>query len=85
MFFLSGDNRSILGASYTEKNDTFAADKPRVWLARQPAGLMSFDIAADGKRVVIVPLVAAQNEAATHVTFLLNFTDDLARRAPATK
>jgi serine/threonine-protein kinase len=87
LFFLSGDGRSVMAASFTAKNDSFGGDKPRVWLPPYPGALVSFDVTADGKHVVTIPTRESENEAsvASRVTFLLNFTDELGRRTAATK
>jgi hypothetical protein len=43
----------------------------------------SFDVMPDCKHVVLIP--PAEQKEATHATFLLNFIDELLRRAPAGK
>jgi hypothetical protein len=40
-----------------------------------------YDLAPDGKRLV----ARLADDGATHLTFLLNFSDELRRRAPAGK
>lgn len=83
-FYQSAGN--IMVVPYTVKGDAFEADRPRIW-ARLPAGIAAegFDLAPDGKRfVVAAPLEEAQAQIEqSHVTFLLNFFDELRRRAPA--
>jgi hypothetical protein len=54
---------------------------------RQIASLLSFAIARDGKRIAMFPLPEATAEAKgpAHVTFLLNFFDELRRKVLAGK
>ncbi|MGO9259737.1 MAG: hypothetical protein ACLQU1_26005 [Bryobacteraceae bacterium] len=78
-----------MAASYTAKGDSFAAGKPRVWTeARlQARGTFSnYDLAPDGKRLAAVVADDANGEKPpTHLTLLLNFFDELRRRAPSSK
>lgn len=84
LFYSSAGN--IMAVPYTVKGDTFVADRPRIW-ARLPAGIAreGFDLAPDGRRgVVAAPVEEAQEQIEqSHVTFLLNFFDELRRRVPA--
>jgi Tol biopolymer transport system component len=90
LFFRTDDNR-IMVADYTVKGDSFAADKPRVWSEKKLAdfgfGIGNYDLAPDGKRIAaIMPAESAEAQAAqNHVVFLMNFADELRRRAPASK
>jgi hypothetical protein len=72
--------------TYTSAGDTFAYEKPRVWSDQHffASGGRSFDLAPDGKRVAIFPSLDSgeQKTGNLHVTFLLNFFDELKRRAP---
>ena len=64
LLYQSGDQ--IMAASYTVKGDTFAPEKPRVWLA-QLGGAIAWDLAPDGKRVaVITPEGASEAPKAEH-------------------
>jgi hypothetical protein len=60
--------------------------KPRLWVDKQLfyTGTINLDLAPDGKRFAV--LEAAETEGAqkssVHVTFLLNFFDELRRRIP---
>ena len=69
---------------YTVSGDSFVAEKPRVWAANvRSAG--GFDLAPDGKRVAVLVPVATQDASQTRsttVVFVLNFFDELRRRAP---
>jgi serine/threonine-protein kinase len=91
LLFESLDNH-IMAASYSVKGDSFVADKPRLWSEKPITGIVNnvknVDLAPDGKR--IVALISAgedkgAQEAQNHVTFLLNFFDELRRRAPLGK
>jgi len=41
-----------------------------------------FDLAPDGKRFVVLQREEPEQKGPQHVTFLLNFFDELRRRAP---
>jgi serine/threonine-protein kinase len=86
LFYWNPDGR-IFAVNCVARDDLFAADKPRVW-SETKIGAFSisrtFDIAPDGKQFAV--RMAAEDtggrEAPTHVTFLLNFFDELKRRVP---
>jgi serine/threonine-protein kinase len=90
LFFLGIDNR-IMVTEYTAKGDSFSAGKPRVWSDRQvihPSFIRVLDLHPDGKRFAVFARSETETATATsnlHVTFLLNFADDLLRRVPAGK
>ena len=71
-----------MAARYTVQGDTFVAEKPRVWIAKLGGTL--FDVAPDGRRVaVLAPVESADAPKQEHeVVLLLNFFDELRRRAP---
>jgi Tol biopolymer transport system component len=74
----------VMVVGYTVRGESFVADKPRAWTARL-AGLGEFDVAPDGKRL-IVTLPVTPREATRPdrtVVLLQNFLDELRRRAPA--
>jgi WD40 repeat protein len=82
----------IMVAAYTASADSFAANKPRPWSNTQilqPSGfpVWNLDLAPDGKRFAVFPRPDATGEqkGSVHVTVLLNFFDELRRRAPAGK
>jgi serine/threonine-protein kinase len=83
LFFLDADRR-IMVVRYAVNGDSFVAEKPRVWSARRPVGF-GYDVAPDGKRVAALLYADGTSEAkpSDHVTVLLNFFDELLRRAPA--
>jgi len=75
-------------AGYTANAGSFTASKAHAWSDKQlnaPTRDTNFDLAPDGTR--IEPLIAqpAAEETIAHVTFLLNFFDELRRRVPAGK
>jgi hypothetical protein len=74
-----------MAARYMVNGDTFAAEKPRVWIAK--LGGTQWDLAPDGKRVVVItPVASATALAPEHeVVFLENFFDELRRRVPLAK
>ena len=83
MFFRGRDNR-IMVSKYAVTEDSFVADTPRVWSERQlmeTGGFRNLDLAPDGGRFAVLTAAEGQ-QALRHVTFLLNFFDELRRRAP---
>jgi serine/threonine-protein kinase len=82
LFFVGTDGR-IMTASYRVNGNSFVAEKPHVWVEKPVKTTISrslFDITPDGKRAIGV-FTLNENTADTHLTFLLNFTDELRRRA----
>jgi serine/threonine-protein kinase len=90
LFFL-GPDRRIRVADYTTVGDTFVPGKPRVWSQQQilfnRGGGPSppYALEPDGKRaaVILYPDGTAEEHRDVHLTFLLNFFDELRRRALA--
>jgi Tol biopolymer transport system component len=77
----------IMVSDYTVQNDSFVPGRPRPWSATQilaPSGGFNMDVAPDGKRFIVFPKpeANADDKAAGHVTFLINFFDELRRRMP---
>ena len=75
-------------ADYKVERDAFIAGKPRVWADRStfdPGSLFNMDIAPDGKHFAFFPYESVYVKGNVHVTFLLNFFDELRRRAPEAK
>jgi serine/threonine-protein kinase len=76
----------IMAVSYTTKGDTFTASTPKVWSATRLLGLgnnPNYDLAPDGKRIAAF-LQSEDLEGQkplTHLVFLLNFFDELRRKA----
>jgi serine/threonine-protein kinase len=87
LFFESFDNR-IMVTGYMVQGDSFVPDKPRLWSEKALANTVNFsrnvDLAPDGKRVVaLMPAERLETQQSQHqVVFLLNFFDELRRRAP---
>ena len=81
LLYQAGDQ--IMTVGYTVSGDAFVAERPRVWAANA-RGVDGFDLTPDGKRVAMfVPLAtkgASQRE--NTVVVVLNFFDELRRRAP---
>ena len=73
-------------ANYTVHEDSFNSEKPRVWSERQvllPNFIRVLDLHPDGKRFAVFPRPEiAEAKGNLHVTFLLNFSDELRRRSP---
>jgi hypothetical protein len=87
-------NSSLMVADYTTKGDTFVPGKTRVW-SNKPRLIATtrqdFDLASDGKRMIVVVDPRQQETgssdgssaaAPTHVNLLLNFFEEIKRRAP---
>ena len=87
IFFRNSEDR-LMSASYTIKGDAFVANKPRLWsntmLTYGIPGARHYDLAPDGRRFVAV-LPKAGEGLDNHVTFLMNFFDELRRRVPSGK
>ncbi|MFI5105946.1 MAG: hypothetical protein ACHP79_13560, partial [Terriglobales bacterium] len=74
---------------YTVQGDALVFGEPQVW-SRHPLldpgspPVRTYDLAPDGKRfAVFLNQNKAEEKGNVHVTFLLNFFDELRRRAPA--
>ena len=83
LLYQSGDQ--IMSVSYTVNGDTFIPGKPRVRVDK--IGSTEWDVAPDGRILVLTPAQAAQTPEAPPpaehtVVFLLNFFDELRRRVP---
>ncbi|HEV1287201.1 MAG TPA: hypothetical protein VNU44_17915 [Bryobacteraceae bacterium] len=63
--------------------------KPRLWTDKQIffPGTSNLALAPDGKRFAVFPMPEASgpDKGPVHVTFLLNFLDELRRRIPRNK
>ncbi len=79
LFYRSSEG--LMVASYTTNGAAFVARKPRLWSAKKDLGTF-FDLAPDGKRFAMVQAEALAQNGSPHVTFLMNFFDELRRRAP---
>jgi dipeptidyl aminopeptidase/acylaminoacyl peptidase len=87
LFYEGLDNR-IMAAGYSAKGNSFSAEKPHPWSNTQLLDLAvdwNLDLAPDGNRfVVVLPRTesAGETKNSVHVTFLLNFFDEVRRRIP---
>jgi eukaryotic-like serine/threonine-protein kinase len=84
--FFRTDENLIMNAKYSVNGDSFMAEKPRVWSEKRLANLgmiSSFDLAPDGKRVAAIMSLerTVETKPDHNVTFLLNFVDEIRRRA----
>lgn len=76
--------------TYSANGDLFVPEKPRAWSGRQLANIgaiASFDLAPDGRRIAaIMPVEKPEDQQPqSYMTFLLNFADELQRKAPVGK
>ncbi len=86
LFYRSAD-RHVMVANYVVKGASFLVDQPRAWAPRRlggAGGLPSFDVSPDGRRVVGI-FESQESNAETHLRVVLNVTDELRRRLPASK
>ena len=86
LFYPTPDGH-IMVVDYVVKGDSFVAEKARLWTDTRvflPNGQRHMDLAPDGKRFAVFPLpeATAEDKGPIHVTFLLNFFDELRRRLP---
>jgi len=86
LFYFSLGAGRIMVANYTLQGDSFSATKPRVWSDRQvllPNFIRVLDLHPEGKRFAVFPRPEIEEAKGNlHVTFLLNFSDELHRRSP---
>lgn len=81
LFFRRASDNRIMVATYSATGDTFTPAKARVWSDRQIA--LWYNPAPDGKRVVaLMRKETTEPKQQNRVTFLLNFGDELQRKAP---
>jgi Tol biopolymer transport system component len=78
----------LMVARYRVLNGSLRVDKPRLWAERAPRlremlGTRLYALHPDGVRVAIAPPSESEKTAPTHLTFVLNFFDELQRIAPA--
>jgi serine/threonine-protein kinase len=88
LFFLGADDR-IMTAGYTIEGTSFRAGAPRVWSLvriRRTGILTNFDVSPDGKRAAMFPHPDADAKGGSlHATFLLNYFDEVRRKAPVSR
>ncbi len=88
LFFLVPKDNQIMVVNYSAKGDSFIAGKPQVWSETRIAqiGVRQWDLASDGKRIVaVMPANLGTETPPDHVTFLMNFFDELRRKVPVGK
>jgi len=84
LLFETLDQR-VMAVGYSAMGDSFLAGKPRVWSEThlfKVSGMSVYDLAPDGKRLAAILASDEPGGNATHLTFLLNFFDELRRRVP---
>ncbi len=79
------DDQRIMVATYDVKGASFAVRAVKPWSDRRLADtnvLANFDLSADGRRILALMPAARPEEqqTANHVTFMLNFFDEVRRR-----
>ena len=87
LFFETLDGR-IATAGYAVKGETFLPGKPVVWSDKQifaPTSDENFDVAPDRRKIAAMMQLPGDSGGSVHVTFLLNFFDELRRRVPVSK
>ena len=86
LFYETADDH-IMVVDYTANGDSFTLGKPRPWSEEQLfcEGGSNLALAPDGKRFAVFPMpeAAGPDKGSVHVTFLLNFLDELRRKTPA--
>src|SRR5262249_2638085 len=85
LFYETVDNR-IMVVDYTVNAGSFEPGKPRLWSDKRIfyAGGLDLALAPDGKRFAVFSMPGADRaeKGSVHVTFLVNFFDELRRRIP---
>jgi Tol biopolymer transport system component/predicted Ser/Thr protein kinase len=81
LLFVTPDRR-VMTVNYIAKGNSFAAGKPRMWSETRLRTTSDYDLAPDGKRLAAILPPDATEKPPTHLTFLLNFFDELRHRAP---
>jgi len=84
LLFRALDQR-VMAVGYNTKGDSFTPGKPRVWSETRLANAGDtsvYDLAPDGKRLAAILASDQAGGDSTRLTFLLNFFDELRRRAP---
>lgn len=81
-------DRRVMAVSYTAKGDSFTSGNPRMWSETHLVdfgGLPTYDLAPDGKRLaaILENADAIGQKPPKHLSFLINFFDEVRRRAPA--
>jgi serine/threonine-protein kinase len=82
-----GPGNRIMVAAYQVSGDSLVPRQPRQWssIPTLSPGFTNLDLAPDGKRIAALLSLEPPRTGTLHVTFLLNFFDELKRSAPATE
>ena len=81
LYYLSSD-RHIMEVTYTDEGNVFLADPPRRW-SDVPTPFALFNLTPDaGRAMVGTHAPSAARKGSLHVNVLLNFFNELQRRAP---
>ena len=83
LFYRTNDHR-IMVANFTARAGTFQAGEPAVWsdsLLADTGVVPNFDISVDGRIAALLPVPqAGEKQDERHVTFVMNFLDEVRRR-----
>jgi serine/threonine-protein kinase len=82
IFYRSGDQ--VIAVAYTVTRDAFSPEKPRV-AATTPGTAPGFDVAPDGRLLLMTPTVAEGAKTDHTLMFVQNFFDEVRRRVPVGK
>ena len=86
LFYQTLTDFRLMVAKYTAKGDTFTPETPRLWSDTPVVNsgtAPNADLAPDGKRLLVFAQDANYDSKATvHVTFLVNFFDEMRRKLP---
>lgn len=87
LFYRTWDHR-VMVATYKDTGGSYVTGIPQAWSLRQLGDtgvLPNFDVAADGKRIAVLTPVSRSEDrpSLNHVTFLLNFSEEIHRRTSA--
>jgi hypothetical protein len=79
-----------MSVAYSVNGSSFFPGTPGVWAESHIVNngiLRNFDIAPDGKRLaaLVIPEETAPQKPLTHLTVLMNFSNELSRRMPIKK
>ena len=83
LLYQAGDQ--MMAVNYSAKGDTFAPEKPRLWLAK--VGGTAWDLSPDGKRLLVLASVdsPAAVKAEHEVVLFQNFIEYLRQKVPVGK
>ena len=78
------DDQRLMVVTYSTEGGAFVAEKPRLWTTARLADtgvLPNFDLDQNGKRVLALLPAPENRQTENHATFILNFFDEVRRRA----